>query len=365
MITAILGRAGSGKSYEATRWVLRELKKGRVVITTLPLNLKAEKWQSYLHSGQLEVHPYRGESGAYGAKAKDWETWREEKYQREIDGVLVGPLVVLDEVVFIWSEMGPKNDANENWIAVNKIIATHRHSAVDFLWISQTHLQMPTEIKKQIEEWIELSNLSKVGVKKGYSWSSWTTWYAPRDKLDGGVRFYSKDVYELYDTHALGAAAGSKGGERKKFFSERPIWTRLFFWFGIAAIGVMVWVVPRLYDLIVRYGSGDFTVGAPQMAPGAVAATTEEVPVVIEEEELETRARAKSWVVSGLPAETEVFERVTRTRVVWAGVSMEFSELSELGAFVIERRPCVLRMRVIGDGVRTWRCGGLPVDAGE
>ena len=364
MITALLGRPGSGKSYEAVRWVRQELKKGRVVITTLPLVMDAGFWKPYIAEGSLVVYPYRGEAGVYGSDPSHWDEWRESHHQREIDGVLTGPLVVLDECVFIWSELGPKdNTKNPKWAHVEQVIATHRHSAIDFLWVAQTHLQMPTEVKKQVEEWIELTNLAKVGVKKGYSWASYTTWYPPRERLDGGMRIYSQEIFGLYDTHALGSAAGSRGGERKRFFSQRPIWTRGFFWMGVAAAGLCIYVAPAAYDLVAKWGSGDWQSGAPQ----AKAATSEldsdkrrKGPPPKTEPVRDPRpepVEAEPEEEGGLPAEDVPLMRITGRRVVWAGGrSMSWDELTFVGVFVLERRPCLLRVRRIGVGSVTWRC---------
>ena len=368
MISALLGRPGSGKSYEAVRWVREELKKGRVVITTLPLVVEAEYWAPYIADKQLLVFPYRGEEGGvYGAEPAHWDEWREPQHQREIDGVLTGPLVVLDECVFIWSELGPKDNVNNpKWAHVEQVIATHRHSAIDFLWVAQTHLQMPTEVKKQVEEWIELTNLAKVGVKKGYSWASFTRWYPPRERVDGGMRIYSKEIFELYDTHALGAAAGSRGGERKRFFSQRPMWTRGFFWMGVAAVGFCVYVAPSAYELLAKWGSGDWHSGAPEAkaavsesdsdkragSPPAAKGNSAPVP------ERPPPASGPEWEeAGGLPAGDVALRRITARRVVWAGGrSMSWDELTFAGVFVLERRPCLLRVRRVGVGTLSWRC---------
>ena len=372
MISGLLGRAGSGKSYEATRRVRDELKTGRVVITTLPLVADAEYWSPFLESGQLVIHPYRGDGGAYGSDPAHWDEWREPRHQREVNGVLIGPLVVLDEVVFIWSELGPKDNVkNPKWAHVEQIIATHRHSAIDFLWVAQTHLQMPTEVKKQVEEWIELQNMAKVGVKTGYSWASYTTWYPPRERLDGGVRFYNKDVFALYDTHALGSAAGSSGGERKRFFSNRPIWTRGFFWLGVAAVGLMVYVLPGFVGLIGKWfgeegfqseNAGSFSGPAPAEAKVAEPPPGQATPSGGSKVAPGERKKGPELPpeYEGFPGDDVALRRITGRRVVWAdGTSMTWPELTVEGVFVLERRPCLLRVRRIGVGTLVWRCRRL------
>ena len=103
-----------------------------------------------------------------GRSHAHWDEWREPRHQREVNGVLIGPLVVLDEVVFIWSELGPRTTSRtRNGLTSSRSSRRIVTPAIDFLWVAQTHLQMPTEVKKQVEEWIELQNMAKVGSRRG------------------------------------------------------------------------------------------------------------------------------------------------------------------------------------------------------
>ena len=268
MITAILGRAGAGKSYESVRWVLRELERGRVVITTLPLRLDAERWKDYLADERLVVRAVRDDAGVcYGARAEHWTEWCDSRHQRQVGDELTGPLVILDEAVYVFGGWDKNTEADR----IREVIATHRHHLLDLVWVAQVHGQIPVDLKKQVEQWIELTSGKSVGVAGAYAWKVFTTWYGMREPVDSGFRRYDKKVYELYDSHALGGGAGASHGEKGAVFAKRPWWLQWHVALLAGGLGFGVWFGPDAATYVYGWLTGDGLAVGPVAGGGPEA----------------------------------------------------------------------------------------------
>lgn len=387
MITALLGRPGSGKSYEATRLALRELERGRVVITTLPLNVEHEHWKPYLDNQNLIVQPHRGEARPYGARAEDWHTWIDPTHQRMIGEHLAGPYIVLDETVYLWSsidrgEKAPKRvhydaeamvhfgDPNapppntetslSDWGYVERFIATQRHSGVDMVWIAQQHAHFPIEVKQLVEEWIELSSTRKHGVGGGYAWASYSKWYAPRERIDGGFRKLDKKIFPLYDTHALGTAAGS-GGETNSLFRNRPIWLRPPVILLVLALCGIGYFVPDAWSRISSILHGEQKVIAPAEAKLAEPPPPEDPALPASDKPAAPAPPPppppRPDEEGPLPPSSLPLVEITPWEIRWTQRTLTHAELLQLGAYIVHRRPCRLTIRhPAKQETRTWNC---------
>ena len=246
MITAVLGRPGAGKSYEAVRLVDEALDAGRQVSTNLPL--VGEHWEVALEAGRLHLHDDVLDEDGWLSQPVHWEDLLSEKYLTPQDeGPPLGQLVVLDEAARIWSTRrrakGPAGQALQD--AIDIVIATHRHSRVDFVLLGQTHHQLPETVKPQVEEWVELTGLRRHGVQ-GYRWRAYSTWWGPaREPLRSGFRRYDPERFSRYSSHALGSG-GEGGGETVIGFVKSSIWFRWQWAVPILGVGGLLWLGPAV-----------------------------------------------------------------------------------------------------------------------
>ena len=213
-ITVLLGKPGAGKSYEAVTLLRDAVESGRPIVTNLPLKDGEDSWWG-LHSDLItRIEPFReikmGEHivRQYAfSRVKDWHEAVCEPV--DVAGVKTGPLVIVDECQWAFSGAMVKGDA-ERLAEVEGFLATHRHHLMDVVLCAQNHTQLPLSFKHLVEEWRELSTLKNEGIK-GYSYAVYKTWTRPRQSITTGFRRYKKEVFDLYDSHALGGGAGQKG----------------------------------------------------------------------------------------------------------------------------------------------------------
>lgn len=145
MITALLGRPGAGKSYEAVVFqIIPAAKEGRLVVTNIPINLDAvEKYYGAETAAHIRI--VKTEYGDYGLKRpfsepddflvhKDWQNAKGQ-----------GPLFVVDE-----THLCIGRDAKKE---VLEYLSMHRHYGHDIIVMSQS----PTKLHKDLRDMIEVS----------------------------------------------------------------------------------------------------------------------------------------------------------------------------------------------------------------
>ena len=231
MINLIVGPPGGGKSYEAVVYhILPALKRGRKVITNLPLDLAR---LSVLDESFLDLVEIRTTTNAEKPET-DWEkaenlykkfgiaAKREyfvnrpfahpedygDPWRSESDGS--GPLYVIDECHLALPRGATK-------IAVEEWYSLHRHESADVLLITQSY----GKVSKSIIDLVQVC----YRVKKGTAFGSASQYIRKvqdgvrGDVVNTTVRKYEKRYFGLYKSHTRGGgaelAAEDRSGPKK------------------------------------------------------------------------------------------------------------------------------------------------------
>ena len=258
MITCILGRAGSGKSYEAARLARKAAEDGRYVMTNLPLVM--DRWKEY--GERILYRDDISEDDAWLSKAEDWDELLEQRYLVGEGDAQKGPLVIIDEVVRVFSPRRLRGTSKDLGVqkqhstliqtSVENFIATHRHARIDIVFLGQTAKQLPDFLKHQVHEWVELKNHSSSGIP-GYSFATFETWYGFREPIARGFRKYDKSVFDLYRSHAMAGSDIGEGRDKAHGYAIRKWYWRWQLWLLVGALVALVaWGIPSTIDVVSR-----------------------------------------------------------------------------------------------------------------
>jgi len=149
MINLLLGRPGSGKSYEAVVFhILPALQEGRKVITNLPLNLEAIRRVCPNAEDLIEI---KSDLRAFTILEDFADNCKNEQEQ--------GPLYVIDEC----HKPFPKGKTP---LFIEEWFAEHRHLGVDVLLITQSYRKVSRSICDMVQTVYRLSNNRSMGSDK-------------------------------------------------------------------------------------------------------------------------------------------------------------------------------------------------------
>lgn len=276
MINLLLGGPGGGKSYEAVVFhVLPALKRGRKVITNLPLNVEeleaVEPGCSALieiRTGTLAVAPELSDSAEAGvmglinqaraakfvsrpfANPEDYESeWR------HVEGM--GPLFVIDECHFALPRGGTSR-AVEEWYSM------HRHFNVDVLLITQSSGKISAAIKDLVQVCYKVRKAVALGKPNGYI----------RKVLDGvnggevstSERKYLPQMFKLYRSHTQGMPLDEQLAD-----DVAPLATKVkrFTWaWALVTVAVCAWAFWPQGDKVVKVAKVE---KSPAWLPAAAA----------------------------------------------------------------------------------------------
>lgn len=229
MINLMLGRPGSGKSYEAVVYhIIPAIESGRKVSTNLPLNLayieavypgasKLIEIKKGRHIGDEYCH-------AFGHPSDFEDEWRDEQNR--------GPLYVIDECHKCYPRSGTKKELEEYF-------AEHRHTGADVLLITQSHSKVNRSIIEMVQVCYRVSNNRTLGSDKSYV----------RKVLDGvrgevineTIRRYKKANYKLYQSHTKSTSSVNEA----KVQDVKPLWKH---WSFRGAVLFLIGGVVILYN---------------------------------------------------------------------------------------------------------------------
>lgn len=208
MINILIGPPGGGKSFEAVVFhVLPALKKGRKVITNLPLVLSeflkiSPEFEKLI---DVRVVSLAGEKVRPFSDLQDYaDAWRHPETGS-------GPLYVIDEC----HEAIPRMTAS---VPVMEWFAKHRHESADVLLVTQSYGKLHADIRDMIQ--------LVYRVKKATAFGSQTSYIRKvQDGLRGDVvnttvRKYDPKFFKLYQSHTKG------GGQELEAQDVKPIWFR-------------------------------------------------------------------------------------------------------------------------------------------
>lgn len=426
-IVAIVGKPGTGKSYEACVVMKKAALEKRPIITNLPINDKASLWREFRASGRLLQLPHdRGDLNRLAeglphafCHPAAWEIardvqpvalvvrtrwtvrlWRAMKWRvrksrvhRTVRGsrmdrrwngtrTMAGTVLVIDEAGVCFTQLQQRAAKTDYAARIMKVLMEHRHSLMDIYLLTQNHTLLPLEIKHLVHQWRELISLEDVGLVGGYTAKTYAHWFGSREPLQSSVRRYNTDIFELYDSHALGTGAGEgQGREHKTGFGRLPLWLKPGMIMIYVAAGGLLYFVPDGYrsvagiiggEDVATVGLGEKDEEVVQTIEAPVEGETGDEPLA-EGEYIGPPApigmlrhpRMRSVIGIDLfgepdtvylpPIEVAVVGMIGDV-VIWAdGTTLSQAELAAMGVMVSDVRMCSVTLSGSGYRVR-WIC---------
>lgn len=230
MINLLIGISGGGKSYEAVAYhILPAVKRGRRVITNLPVNLEQfeaiepgsssllevrEKTLAVRPPESVDYSSARGVVPRIGvlpfvdrafANPEDFaSTW--------VDADGRGPLYVVDEC-HLAMPRGRTSIAVEEWFSL------HRHYNCDVLLITQSTAKISVAIKDNVQVCYKVRKAIALGRPDGYI-------RKVLDGVNGGEvsvteRKYRAEFFKLYKSHTKGVALAESAADDVAPFSVK------------------------------------------------------------------------------------------------------------------------------------------------
>lgn len=239
MITLLLGKPGSGKSHEAVEtYVLPNLKKGRKIITNLPLNetLIYEVFPDVKEKGLLEIK--KGTDGqpydAFSSPDDFIDEWRDEKTNQ-------GAMIIVDEAHFCLDRnlSIKKLKPIEDWFSV------HRQHGSDVVLITQTEKKITTRVLQMCEIFIRVRKLGLFGGVASVFRGGADNMYIKHtlSSLDKGEKpikseqkKYKSSVHKFYNSHLM---AGGAVVESNDFKVSKIALIKNTWWFWLICLMVL------------------------------------------------------------------------------------------------------------------------------
>lgn len=200
-INIIVGRPGSGKSYESIVYhVLPALKEGRKVVTNLPLNL--EHFEKVFGSDVLDLidiktDSFSKENGVIKSFSdpSDFtdDEWKNEKQQ--------GPLFVIDECHFVYPSSNNKKGSLINECL--EYFSMHRHYGHDILLMTQSLGKLHKDLRAMIQIQYAVSKHTAAGSDKSYSQKVYDGALPRANKVNDNLRIYKKEYFPFYQSHTM------------------------------------------------------------------------------------------------------------------------------------------------------------------
>lgn len=265
-LNIIVGRPGSGKSYEAVAYhVITAIKDGRRVVTNLPLNI--EHFVNVYGPEVLELievvkDGFSKENGVIRAFS-DPEHFTREEWKNEAGQ---GPLFVIDECHFQYPRAARDKKSSADLVACLEYFSMHRHYGHDILFMTQSLGKLHKDLRDMISVQYLVSKHSAAGSDKTYT----------RKVLDGagsrptclseGVRRYDKTFFPFYKSHTQSDTSVNEA----KAADIVPLWKRWWIWLSIICIFVGVPIVIKgFFGMLGNSEPEQVSVSAPASSPAS------------------------------------------------------------------------------------------------
>lgn len=236
-VEALVGRPGSGKSFEAVaNHVLPALRMGRFVVTNLPLNIGEIRalGEYYIYNdvtdGKVKiniadlivlVHPNKRNNNIPFSVVEDFSG-----YQHLINDQNIGVYYVIDEChkAFPNSNALARDNATILRItAISEWFAEHRHIGADVMIITQHIQKVFKPIADNVQTLYIVSKMSNFGAGNRYRLKMFDGISSDASQVgEPRYRYYNKAVYPLYESHTASSFLGRKVVELNAF--DRPRW---------------------------------------------------------------------------------------------------------------------------------------------
>ncbi|MCA1939422.1 MAG: hypothetical protein LDL26_00355 [Caenispirillum bisanense] len=230
----IVGKPGSGKSFEAVRqWAFEAFKAGRKVITNLKLN--EDVWRMFFPNVNVgELLEVRDGAGSFARPEHYGDPWRHPGLPPDHPMAASdhasegkGPLYIIDEC-----HKDLPSGATEK--AVIHWFKEHRHEGADVVLMTQEPKDISRSILTLVQAGYFCTNHAGAGYDDRYSVEVRSGWRARDPKIGSAlVRKYDPRYFPLYRSYSKGGAPGAETKVRSK-----PIHKR--WWVKAAAILLLV-----------------------------------------------------------------------------------------------------------------------------
>lgn len=193
MVRIYTGRPGSGKSYNMAKKIMEILRRGRNVITTVPIDTDIVSKGGrrvigdYVYIPISEITPEKLER--YAA-------------ENHVKGGKFQTAVFIDECQIIFNSRNWNQLGRQDWIV---FLSTHRHLGFDVYLITQSDSFVDKQIRPLIETEVKHKNIS------AYLWFlpfitlfvQREEWYghAEKIKLQSAFVLCRKSVFQIYDSY--------------------------------------------------------------------------------------------------------------------------------------------------------------------
>ncbi|MBF4497577.1 zonular occludens toxin domain-containing protein [Vibrio vulnificus] len=216
MIYAIVGRPRSGKSYESVAFhIIPAIKKGRRVVTNIPLNIEyfvkifGDHVRGLIKVVDAQFNNY-GSMDRPFSKFEDYiDDWRDENN--------VGPLFVIDE-----AHMVIPSRVNDSRIL--EFYSMHGHYGIDIIILTQNLRKIHADIRAMIEMTYYTAKNTAFGSDKTYTKK--VRIGDTREVINEEQRRYKKEYFKFYQSHTQSSGAVTE----EKAADITPIWKRWPFW---------------------------------------------------------------------------------------------------------------------------------------
>jgi zona occludens toxin len=360
-LNIIVGRPGSGKSYEAVAYhVLPAIKSGRRVVTNLPLNIS--HFEAIFGSDVLDLiyvrkdefikdhgvlHPFSTPEHFTS------EEWRNEQGQ--------GPLFVIDECHFQYPKNGRNKKANDDLLNCLEYFSMHRHYGHDILFMTQSLGKLHRDLRDMIEIQFLVSKHAAVGSDKTYTRKVYDGAGVRPACVSEGVRRYDKTYFPFYKSHTL----TEDDVQEAKSSDIVPLWKRWWLWLAVLMIFLGIPMGVSSFNKMISKQSTSMT--QPEKPAPVVSATPQLKPPsspqrkgpfdhmeisIIGHSEISSRDRQGS-----VTPHQEYYLRA-RTKASYT-FEMKISDLMMAGYEVYALGPCILRL-VFDDREQFIYCEGQP-----
>lgn len=219
---AIIGRPGSGKSYEAVRYhIYLALKSGRKVVTNIPLNI--EWFVTKIGEEVRELIELKEMSFAYDkntvrsfSKAEEFtnDTWKNEKGQ--------GALFVVDEAHLVYPTSGRGKQQSNDLLDCLEYFSGHRHYGHDIVLITQHLRKINNHARDMIEIQYLLKKHTALGSDKSYTQFTYDGATGRPNEIDNCIRMYNDEYYGAYKsyTQSEGEVQEAKAADIKPIYKR-------------------------------------------------------------------------------------------------------------------------------------------------
>lgn len=198
MLYLYTGTPGSGKSLHAMQRIIANLRFGRNVITSFPIDIdyikskykpvKGKKFGLYVFKPIVDITPqflYQF-SKKYHEKGKEGQT-----------------VVFLDECQIIFNPRDYRDNDRKSWL---QFFPVHRHLGFDFFLITQQDRFIDRQIRALVEYEVKHRKLNnyKFAAFLPFKWFiAIKYWYGVRQKVEQEFFIYKKYMSKCYDSYTM------------------------------------------------------------------------------------------------------------------------------------------------------------------